>query len=168
MVEQGIRLALDQNFPALILNAAELLPELEIAPVHKIDRRLSDLDDRKLLIALRQFGWNGLVTNNYKMLWVPTEIAAILKSKLAVFAVEGVGDDPLRATGAVLMELPAVAKRITIGKAQIFRVHPRGPQPQDPWQLLREAAQRRKIDLGELYESVKVTDAEMSTPVFDD
>jgi hypothetical protein len=56
MREQRLKLALDQNFPVLILNAVTLLPEVEIAPIHKIDPRLSDLDDRKLLIALRQLG----------------------------------------------------------------------------------------------------------------
>src|SRR5215470_5139972 len=53
---QRLRLALDQNFPVLILNAATLVPEVEIAPTHKVDPRLSDLDDRRLLIALYQLG----------------------------------------------------------------------------------------------------------------
>jgi hypothetical protein len=119
MPEPRIKPALDQNFPVLILNAAALLPEVEVAPIHKIDPRLSDLDDRKLLIALYQRGWRGLIANNYKMLWVPTEIAAVVKTKVVVFAVEGVGDDPLRATGAVLLELPSVVKRIVPDKAQI-------------------------------------------------
>jgi hypothetical protein len=112
--------------------------------IHKIDPRLSDLDDRKLLIALHQLGWQGLITNNYKMLRVPAEIAAIVKTKLAVFAVEGIGDDPLRATGAVLLHLPSVAKQIQTGKARVFRVNPRAPQPEDAWEFFRLAAERRK------------------------
>jgi hypothetical protein len=134
MRKQRLKLALDQNFPALILNAVTLLPEVEISPIHKINPRLSDLDDRKLLIALHQLGWHGLITNNYKMLRVPAEIAAIVKTKLAVFAVEGIGDDPLRATGAVLLHLPSVAKQIQTGKAQVFRINPRAPQPEDAWE----------------------------------
>jgi hypothetical protein len=160
-----VRLALDQNFPVLVLNAEELLPELEIAPVHRIDRRLSDLDDRKLLIALRQLGWHGLITNNYKMLWVPTEIAAVLKTKLAIFAVQGVGDDPLRATGAVLLQLPAVVRRLVPGKGQIFRVNPRSPQPEEPWEYFKEAANRHKADPEMLYSKVKVTYDELISPV---
>ena len=79
--------------------------------VDRIDRRLGELDDRGLIIALYQLGWAGLVTNNYKMLYVPAEIAAIVKTKLLVFAVEGVGHDPLRATGALLLDLPGALKR---------------------------------------------------------
>ena len=45
------------------------------------------------------------------MLYVPAEIAAIVKTKLLVFAVEGVGHDPLRATDALLLDLPGALKR---------------------------------------------------------
>ena len=50
------------------------------------------------MIALHQLGYRGLVTNNYRMLQNPIELAAILKTKLRVFALQGVGDDPVRAT----------------------------------------------------------------------
>jgi hypothetical protein len=70
-------------------------------PIQRIDRRLGELDDRSLIIALYQLGWAGLVTNNYKMLYVPAEIAAIVKTKLLVFAIQGAGHDPFRATGAL-------------------------------------------------------------------
>jgi hypothetical protein len=167
MRKQRLKLALDQNFPVLILNAAALLPEVEISPIRKIDPRLSDLDDRKLLIALHQLGWQGLITNNYKMLRVPAEIAAIVKTKLVVFAVEGIGDDPLRATGAVLLHLPSVAKQIQTGKAQVFRVNPRAPQPEDAWEFFRLAAERRKKTPAALYNEVKVTDDELTDPVLE-
>ena len=54
--------------------------------------------------ASYQLGWAGQVTNNYKMLYVPAEIAAIVKTKLLVFAVEGVGHDPLPATGTLPLD----------------------------------------------------------------
>ena len=69
---------------------------------------MPELDDRPLIIALHQTGWDGLITNNYKMLDVPGEVAAIVKTKLTVIAVEGLGHDPLRAVGALLLELPGV------------------------------------------------------------
>ena len=64
---QPVRLALDQNFPTPLIRAvAAYLPEdVEVSSLHQIDHRLSDLEDRSLLIALRQLGWNGLITNNY-------------------------------------------------------------------------------------------------------
>lgn len=109
-----LRFALDQNFPALALQAQSLFPEAELASLHQIDPRLGNLDDRQLIIYLRQAGWHGLITNNYKMLSVPVEIAAVVKARIAVFAVEGLGSDPLRATGAVLLHLPAVLRRVVV------------------------------------------------------
>ena len=99
-----VRLALDQNFPTPILAAlAEFIVDIELIPLRRIDPRLSSLDDRTLVVALHQLGFPGLVTNNYKMLKNPKELAAIVATKLTVFAIEGVGDDPIRATGALLL-----------------------------------------------------------------
>src|SRR5215813_13088300 len=99
------------------------------------------------------------------MLWVPAEIAAVVKTKLAVFAIEGVGHDPLRATGAVLLELPGVLRRLRPNQAQVFRVNPRDVQSVTAWEYFRVAATRRRIAAGDLYEQVQVTDTELETPV---
>ncbi|TCO46180.1 hypothetical protein EV646_107202 [Kribbella antiqua] len=165
---ERLRFALDQNFPPFVLDVAEYFPNTELKPLFKIEPRLCDLDDRRLIIYLHQAGWHGLISNNYRMLWVPPEIAAIVKARIAVFAIEGLGDDPLRATGSVLLHLPAVLKRVTPGKAQVFRTgKPRSPQPDDAWQYFEEAAHRRRADVSELYEQVKVTDEELDTPIFE-
>ncbi len=108
MAAMRTRLALDQNFPTPILDRiAPFLHDIEFVPLTHIDARLSRLGDRELIIALHQLKWTGLVTNNYRMLQNPSELAAIIATKLSVFAVEGVGDDPIRATGAILLDLPA-------------------------------------------------------------
>ena len=113
MAVQPIRLALDQNFPLPILRSISgYLKDIEFVPLRDIDPRMATLDDRQLIIALHQLGWKGLVTNNYRMLKNPSELAAIVATKLSVFAVEGVGDDPIRATGAILLDLPAALKRL--------------------------------------------------------
>ncbi|HSV65284.1 MAG TPA: hypothetical protein VLJ59_05160 [Mycobacteriales bacterium] len=52
MAKQQLALALDQNFPPLIMEAAPFLPEVTVAPIRQIDRRLSTLGDRELMIAL--------------------------------------------------------------------------------------------------------------------
>lgn len=168
MANGRIALALDQNFPHLILDAAQLVPEVEMVPIWRIDHRLAALDDRKLVIALYQLGWRGLITNNYKMLYVPAEIAAIVKTKCVVFAVEGLGSDPLRATGAVLLDLPGAVKKIVPGKGQVFRVAPRAPQPRDPWDYFKDVATRQKVAPGSLYDEVKVSDTELADPVLTD
>jgi len=62
------RLALDQNFPEQIVRAltsVEAMPaEIELAALRDIDPRLADMDDRRMIIALHQMGWQGLATNN--------------------------------------------------------------------------------------------------------
>ena len=106
---RSLRLAPDQNFPTPLINAIrDYLPaDLELRSLREIDPRLSGLDDGPLFIALHQLGWDGVITNNYKILDVPSEIAAVVKRKAIVIAIEGLGHDPLRAVGALLLELPA-------------------------------------------------------------
>ena len=97
-----LRLALDQNFPTPLIGAVtDYLPvDIEIKSLHRIDPRLSELDDRTLFLALHHLGWHGLVTNNCKMLDLPAELAAIVPAQAVVVAVEGLGHDPLPAVGA--------------------------------------------------------------------
>ena len=100
------RLALDQNFPTPILAAlADFIVDIELVPLRKIDPRLPSLDDRALVVALHQLSFQGLVTNNYKMLKNPKELAAIIATELTMLAIRGVGDDPVAPTGALSPEL---------------------------------------------------------------
>lgn len=161
-----MQLPLDQNFPEPILKQlAPLMGDIELLPLRAIDARLTQINDRKLLIALKQLGFEGLVTLNYKMLRNPVELAAVLKTKLTVFAVEGVGHDPIRATGALLLDLPPAMKAMQAGRTGVFWFRPRAPQPQEPWELFQKAATRRDEDATTLYETVQVSDAELANPV---
>ena len=162
-----LRLALDQNFPTPLINAVrDYLPaDLEVRSLREIDPRLSDLEDRPLFIALHQLGWDGLITNNYKMLDVPSEIAAIVKTKATVIAVEGLGHDPLRAVGALLLELPGLADRIRTGTSNVFRLAYRRRSPEDGWAYFQRAAERVEQQPTSLWKRVRVTDAELAEPV---
>jgi len=74
-----------------------------------------------------------LITNNYKMLEVPTEIAAIVTTKMIIIAIEGLGHDPLRAVGALLLELPGLPDRLKPGTSNVFRLAYRRRPPEDAW-----------------------------------
>jgi hypothetical protein len=155
---------LDVNFPEPIVACLhEFIVDVELIPLRRIDPQLTDLEDRPLMLALRQEGFDWLVTNNYRMLRNPSELAAILKAHVKVFAIEGTGDDPLRATGALLLDLPAAIRRSTPGQAEVFWSRPRNPAPVKPWKLFVDAANRRHQAAEDLYDEVKVSDTEMES-----
>lgn len=85
-----------------------------------------------LVIAHHQLGFPGMVTNNYRILKNPRELAAIIETRLTIFAIEGVGGDPLRATGAVLLDLPGALKKLGTRKGKVFWMRPPNPTPEDP------------------------------------
>ncbi len=162
-----LRLALDQNFPTPLINAVRpyLPTTLDVVHLRGIDPRMSDLDDRSLIIALHQFGWDGLITNNYKMLDVPAEVAAIVKTKLTVVAVEGLGHDPIRAVGALLLELPGIGARLRPRRSNVLRLTYRHKQPKDAWEYFSSAARRIGREPGDLWSQIGVTDEELGKPV---
>lgn len=169
MTPQRLRLALDQNFSTPLINAVRdyLPPELELVHLANIDPRLSDLSDRQLFIALRQLGFDGLITNNYKMLDVPEELAAIVKTKAVVVAIEALGHDPIRAVGALLLKLPGLRPRLRPAVSNVFRLNYARRQPHDGWEYLAKAATRLSLLPQDLWDRVKVTDSEMARPVLD-
>lgn len=162
-----LRLALDQNFPKPLMTAvSDYLPaDLHIRSLREIDPRLSELTDRQLFIALHQLKWDGLITNNYKMLDIPEEIAAIVKTKAIVVAVEKLGHDPIRAVGALLLELPGLAGRIRPGVSNVFRLSYRQRAPEDAWSYFQAAAARRNCEPRELWAQFGVQDSELAAPV---
>lgn len=169
MTDPSLRLALDQNFPTPLINAVrEYLPaNIVLDHLSTIDPRLSDLSDRALFIALWQLGYQGLVTNNYKMLDVPQEIAAIVKTKAVVVAVEALGHDPIRAVGALLLELPGLADRLRPATSNVFRLDYARRRPADGWTYLSTAAARLQRTPEDLWEEVKVTQEEMSNQLLE-
>lgn len=159
-----LRLALDQNFPTPLIRAvADYLPvELEVKSLRGIDPRLSGLEDRSLFLALHHLGWNGLVTNNYKMLDVASELAAIVRTQAVVVAVEGLGHDPLRAVGALLLELPGLAGRVRPRRSNVFRLTYRRRSPEDARSYFAQVASRQGRPAEDLWAEVLVTTEEFA------
>jgi len=76
-----MRIPLDHNFPEPILSCLEqFIPDALLLPIRRIHPALPQLQDRQLLIALHQLGFEALVTNDYKMLKNPLHLAALCKT----------------------------------------------------------------------------------------
>jgi hypothetical protein len=99
------------------------------------------------------------------MLDIPEELAAIVQTKAVVVAVEALGHDPIRAAGALLLELPTLRTRVRPGRSNVFRLRYGRRAPDDAWTFMSAVAAQRGVDVEALWRTVKVTDAEMLEPV---
>lgn len=159
-----MEIPLDHNFPQPILNCLrEFVADVELRPLRDIHPVLTELDDRQLVLALDKLGFSSLITSNYKMLQNPRELAAVMKTHMTVFAIEGVGHDPLRATGALLLDLPGAVARMSAGGGGggVYWLRPRNPRPKTPWELFMRAAKHQNADPNELYADLRVHQEEI-------
>jgi hypothetical protein len=90
---------LDHNFPEPILLAAVERWVLELEPrrLREIDPRLTrGFDDWQVVLALSQLGFDGFVTNDDDMLWLPEVVSVIEQTAMSVVVCEETGDDSER------------------------------------------------------------------------
>jgi hypothetical protein len=116
---------LDHNFPEPILLDAitRWVLELDLRRLKDVDARLTaSFEDWQVVLALSQAGYDGFVTCDDDMLWLPEVIAVIEQTAMSVVVCESVGDDPVAASGLLLVHLPPVAKRFVPQKPQIWRL----------------------------------------------
>jgi hypothetical protein len=159
-------LALDQTFPIPLMNAAgRFLPEVELVPLRRIDNRLIGLGDRDLVLALHQLGWAGLVTTNARLLRSPAAVAALVRTDLAVIVIDGVDDDPLRATGALLLALPGVLVALAPGEPKVVLIRSGVPTRSRPSELLARLAARQRRGVSEVLAEHGLSDDELARPV---
>ncbi len=103
---------LDQNFPWQV-TALDWPPYLQLSPLKKVAPHLTrDYDDWQVLLALDRRGdVDGVITNDAKILDQATEVVVLHQSRLVLVVTDGVGDDPIRATGLVMVHLKGIAKQ---------------------------------------------------------
>lgn len=135
--------ALDHNFPTPLLELLrDALPDVRLVAIRDIDVRLAEFDDDAMIVALHQLGYGCLVTTD-RMLHDAVTLVAIEQTRLTVGVIEGVGDDPIRAVGALLLDLLPVLRKHARSKPQIFRLRPRAPVPEPPGHYLDRVAEHR-------------------------
>jgi hypothetical protein len=117
--------ALDENFPQPILREAidKFVLGIEIALLVDIDLSLlGAYQDHELIAELARKRIDGLVTCDDSMVFRPEVLEAIERFGFTLVTCRRVGDDPVRASGLLLVHLPDVAKRYQRRRPQIWRL----------------------------------------------
>ena len=147
---EPLHFVLDQNYPIAPLSirwptALQLSRLAEIAP-----ELVRDHEDWEIVHALNQRGdVTGFVTNDADMLELPREMVVLNDSQLTLVITDGVGHDPIRATGLLMVHLQEIARRV-INKPQIFVLRPRPLQPLTSGSQLDKLADRQHIQTNRL------------------
>lgn len=138
---------LDQNFPVQA-TGLPWPPDVRLSRLSAIDPRLiAGCDDWEVFYGLaRRDGIDGFVTNDANILQQPAELLALSETSLTLIVTDGVGNDPIRATGLVMVSLVRIARQLRNG-AQIYTLRPLelGKHHTTPGAALTKIAQHRKI-----------------------
>jgi hypothetical protein len=161
------RVALDQNFPSNLVAAiaGAVPPGVELASIRSVDPRLSDMGDRQVIIALRQLGFDAMVSNDRHILSNPAELAALLATRLGFVCIRAAGDNSIKATGALLLELSNLPRVFQDKKRRVLVLHYQPRRASDAWDYMKQIADRTGTTAEELYATTRPTDGEMTQAV---
>jgi hypothetical protein len=136
---------LDQNFPLYTTGIAWPSP-IRVAPLSRHDAALTaGFEDWQVI---RRLGANldvdGFITCDTDILNLPTEMVALNDTRLPLVVADGVGHNPVRATGLVMVHLHEVSKRFD-GSPQVYVLRPSPLTTQRPGAYINKIAARHKI-----------------------
>lgn len=159
-----VRFALDEDFPDTIIEALGLgIPEAELVPIRRIDPRLRQMDDWKLLLSLYHFqDWDGLLTTDSAMLRLPRELSVLHQTRLTLVVVQEAGHDPIRAAGLLLVHLPVICRKTVPSTGQIWKLSAQNKNHDDPYGELQKLALHRKTSVQDLFHAHRLTSEELS------
>lgn len=156
--------ALDHNFPQpLVASLGPYIREAELVAIERIHWKLPELPDWEVLLALHRHErpWDGLVTNDAKMLRLAREMAVLHQTKLTLVVASGAGDDPLKATGLLLTHLPHICGNTNPGRAQIWELTARD-RAERAWDQLERLAEKAGQPVKEFVEAHKLSEPEFA------
>ena len=158
------RIALDQNFPSNLVAAiaGAVPPAVELAGIASIDSRLADMGDRQVIIALSQLGFDAMISNGRHILSTPEELAALLATKLGFVCVRASGQNSVKATGALLLELSNLPSVFQDKRRRVLDRHYQPRRASDAWGYMQEIAARTGTTAEELYAATKPTADELT------
>jgi len=135
--------ALDQNFPEPIVAALnEFIPEAELVPIRDIDPLLAEIEDWQVLLALLHHAqpWDGLITNDARMLNLPREMAVLRQTNLTLVVAHDSGHDPIRATGLLFTHLGYICRETSADTPQVWELKANNRPARDAWIYLDRIA----------------------------
>lgn len=157
--------ALDHNFPQPIVSAlADFQVEAKLVRIDAIDRRMADLDDWELLLALHndEQPWDGMITTDSSMLNQPRELAALMQTKLTLVVADASGHDPLKASGLLFAYLAGICKRTDSETAQIWKLNAAERPALDPWGEFKRVAAHQHRNAQDLWAESQIDAATLA------
>src|SRR5712692_5475116 len=132
-------------------------PDVRISRLYDIQPELTrDQEDWQVLPALHRRGdVDGFITNDTKLLNLPTEMLALHITALTLVITDGVGDQPIRATGLVMVHLETIVSQMS-KKPRIWILKPSPITAKRPWDCLNRIAHNRNVALDALVEEERV------------
>lgn len=162
--ESPRRFALDHNFPAPFLaRFAALMPYVELVSVAEIGPAFATLDDWELFLALyrHEARWDGLITNDARLLSLPREMSVLSQTHLTLVVADGVGHDPIRAVGILLSHLKHVCHHSRPDRAQVWKLGARQKEPDDPFTYLETIGEKRGESAAPVFQQHKLSSKEL-------
>lgn len=152
-----VHFVLDQNFPLYVTGFQWTRPDLRISRLSEIDPELTrDHDDWEVLVALHERGdIDGFISNDAKMLNLPTEMVVLHSTSLTMVITDGVGDQPIRATGLIMVHLETIVSQMS-KKPRIWILRPAALSAKRPWDYLNRIAQKRSVAVDPMVEEERV------------
>jgi hypothetical protein len=144
---------LDQNFPWYVVSFP-WPSDIRITrlPDHAPDL-VQNVDDWEVFLGLSKRGdVDGFITNDANILLQATEMVALTRTRLTLVITDGVGHEPLRATGLVMLHLEEVVRRMD-GTAQVFVIRPGPIGQRSPNREINRIAQFHNQSPGDLFAS---------------
>ncbi len=118
-----LRFAIDHNSPAPVLATfSEIITRVELVPIFHVAKDMATLSDWEVFRRLHQDGWDGLVTNDHRLLALPREMSVLAQTRLTLVVTSGEGHNPIRAVGLLLCHLNHIAHQNLKTEAQVWHL----------------------------------------------
>jgi hypothetical protein len=163
-----LRFGVDHNFNEPLLAAVSDVLPFDAKLISHISPELvrEDVDDWRVLLALTQLGYDGMITLDFNMLLQDRSMAVVHQSQCMLVAVQDGAQDPLRASGEVLAHAAHIVRARTQGAGQVVRITKRRlPPPETGWSNLGKFARDAGISVQQAYAHARLSDEQLLTPV---